>query len=61
MWIELHWNELFVDAKRMIASSPELTKMYEKERRQRAKLSTNEQKQIEPISMGSAVQMSGAK
>ena len=61
MWIELHWDELFVDAKRMIASSPELTKMYEKEHRQRAKLKSDAQNQNSQSSMGSAVQMSGAK
>jgi hypothetical protein len=61
MWIEMHRDELIADAKAMIAKSPELTKMYEKEQRARAKLLTNAQSKIEPISNTSAVQMLGAK
>jgi hypothetical protein len=61
MWIEMHRDELIAEAKAMIAKSPALTKMYEKEQRQRAKLLTNAQSKIEPISNTSAVQMSGAK
>jgi hypothetical protein len=60
-WVAEHKEELVAEAKRMIASSPELTKMYQKEERARAKLSTNAQTKIEPISKGSAVQISGAK
>jgi hypothetical protein len=37
-WAAEHREELIADAKRMIASSPELTKMYEKEQRQRQKM-----------------------
>lgn len=35
VWAAMHRDELIADAKRMIASSPELTKMYNKEQRQR--------------------------
>jgi hypothetical protein len=59
--LDLRGPEFVAQAKEMIASSPELTKMYEKERRQRAKLRTNAQSKIEPISITSAVQISGAK
>jgi hypothetical protein len=59
--LDLRGPEFVAQAKEMIASSPELTKMYEKEQRQRAKLRTNAQSKIEPISITSAVQISGAK
>ena len=61
MWIELHWDELFVDAKRMIASSPELQRMEAREQRARAKLRSDAQTNTQPKSTTSAVQMSGAK
>jgi hypothetical protein len=60
-WMVEHRDELIADAKRMIASSPELTKMYEKEQRQRAKLESDAQSKSEPISTTSAMQMSGEK
>jgi hypothetical protein len=42
VWAEMHRDELIADAKRMIASSPELKRMYEKEQRQlRAKIEIN--------------------
>jgi hypothetical protein len=59
--LDLRGPEFVAQGKEMIASSPELTKMYEKEQRQRAKLRTNAQSKIEPISITSAVQISGAK
>jgi hypothetical protein len=49
MWLAMHKEELVAEAKRMAASSPELTKMLEKEQRQQPKSTT------------STVQMSCAK
>jgi hypothetical protein len=37
MWLAMHRDEAVADAKKMIASSPELQKMYEKEQRQRGR------------------------
>jgi hypothetical protein len=37
-WAAEHKEELIADAKRMIASSAELQKMYEKEQRQRQRM-----------------------
>jgi hypothetical protein len=61
LYLELHGPELVAQAKAMIASSPELTRMYEKEQRQRAKLTSDAQSKIGPISITSSVQMLGAK
>ena len=61
MWIEMHRDEAIADARAMIAKSPELTKMYEKEQRARAKLKSGAPK-LEPIkSASSAVQQLGAE
>jgi hypothetical protein len=61
VWAAMHRDELVADAKAMIAKSPELTKRYEKEQRQRAKLSSDAQTQEPQKSITSAVQISGAK
>jgi hypothetical protein len=61
MWFDIHRDECVADAWRMVHGDPVLRKMYEKEQRQRAKLTSDAQTPEPPISMGSAVQMSGAK
>ena len=60
-WGAEHREELIADAKRMIASSPELQKMYEKEQRQRAKLRSDAQASGHCFDKTISVQISGAK
>ena len=60
-YLEVHRQELIEQAMEMVSSSPELRKLYEREQRQRAKLRTNAQKENEPRSTTSTVQMSGAQ
>ena len=61
MWIEMHRDELVADARSMIAKSPELTKMYEREQRQCAKLLSDAQNQKARELDTSRMQISGAK
>jgi hypothetical protein len=61
-YLEVHRKELIEQATEMVSKSQELRKLYEREQRQlRAKLSSAAQKQNEPKSITSAVQMSGAQ
>ena len=61
-YLAAHRQELIEQAIEMVSSSQELRKLYEREQRQlRANLSNNAQKENEPKSITSTVQISGAE